>query len=144
MPPIGDALGEPIHCKVRAAPPPEWPGDGPPGAASRTQERVSALWKELLQLDRVGITQNFFELGGNSLLLMRLGAGIEQTFGKKVSAVEIFRYPTIGKLAAFLDSDSGEGDQPDLDGARQRAAARKVRMAARRTPLGTETADPVP
>ena len=65
---------------------------------SEPQKQLSSLWQDVLQLDRVGITDNFFEFGGNSIRAMRLIATIKEQLGIEVSGPEFFDNPTIEAL----------------------------------------------
>ena len=66
---------------------------------TRAEEAVAAVWREVLARDRVGIHDNFFEAGGNSLLLVQLQARLREALGRDLSMVEIFRNPTVHALA---------------------------------------------
>ncbi len=89
--------------------------DGPPGdaehggAAPRTQTEkiLAALWADLLHLDRVGIHDNFFDLGGHSLTAVRLVSEIEKRFGKRLPLWSLFDHGTIARQALLLEKDSG-------------------------------------
>ncbi|CAH1205377.1 Tyrocidine synthase 3 [Paenibacillus plantiphilus] len=70
--------------------------------ASETEERLAALWRELLQRETIGVNDNFFELGGNSLLLIRMHRVLEQELSVSLSVTDLFAYPTIAKLAEYL------------------------------------------
>jgi amino acid adenylation domain-containing protein len=84
-----------------------------PDAASRTEEYVAPrtatektlaeLWRDVLQLDRIGISDNFFELGGHSLLAIKLIGAIRK-HGWPVDARTLFLLPTIEALAGALDN----------------------------------------
>ena len=67
--------------------------------------QLCEIWQKLLHIDRVGITDNFFEIGGHSLLAVRMFAEINRVTGKKLPLVTIFQSPTIEQLACHL----GEG-----------------------------------
>src|SRR5262249_46050904 len=66
------------------------------------EELVAALWAEVLERERVGRADNFFDLGGHSLLLLRVQARLEQALGREVPMLELFRRPTVAALAAWL------------------------------------------
>jgi len=70
-----------------------------------TQEKLAAIWAEALNLEKVGIHHPFFEIGGNSLLIIRVHAGIKRTFDRHISINDLFRRPTIAELASFIDDD---------------------------------------
>ncbi|MBN8231298.1 amino acid adenylation domain-containing protein [Corallococcus macrosporus] len=66
------------------------------------EQALSAIWSQVLHVDRVGAGDNFFDLGGNSLLLQSVHAKLETLVGRKVSLVTLFQYPTVRALAAHL------------------------------------------
>ena len=68
-----------------------------------TEERLAAIWADVLGVDRVGIHDNFFELGGHSLLALRLFAKIEQGFGRIFPLATLFEAPTVKDLANIID-----------------------------------------
>jgi amino acid adenylation domain-containing protein/thioester reductase-like protein len=69
-----------------------------------TEERVAAVWAELLNGERVGAEDNFFDLGGHSLLAVQLASKLSREFGREVSVRSILFYPTVAGLAAALDN----------------------------------------
>lgn len=78
---------------------------------NRTEETLARIWSETLKLDRVGIRDNFFDLGGQSLLAVGLFARIEKELGRRLPLATLFRAPTIEQLAAALDGDRGTGNR---------------------------------
>ena len=66
------------------------------------ERTLCELWQKLLHVERVGIRDDFFALGGTSLLAVRLFAQIEKLTGKKLPLVTLFRAPTIEQLAGLL------------------------------------------
>jgi acyl-coenzyme A synthetase/AMP-(fatty) acid ligase/acyl carrier protein len=70
--------------------------------ATPLEERLTAIWEELLGLGRLGVQDNFFELGGHSLLAMRLMSRINETFGVDLSLRQVFDLPTISGLASAI------------------------------------------
>jgi aspartate racemase len=71
---------------------------------SAAESKLVEIWKTILGRTSVGVTDNFFDLGGNSLLVAKLLLRIEQRFGKRLSLADIFQEPTIRQLAVTLDS----------------------------------------
>jgi amino acid adenylation domain-containing protein len=63
---------------------------------------IAGIWKDLMKLDYVGIHDNFFDLGGHSLTVVRLFSRLEQEFGIRLPAMTILRAPTIAELAEQL------------------------------------------
>jgi amino acid adenylation domain-containing protein len=68
-----------------------------------TERILTAIWKELLAVERVGIDDNFFELGGNSLLAQKAIALLKTRHGKQLPVTKLYHFPKIKDLAAFLD-----------------------------------------
>ncbi len=66
------------------------------------QEKLVAIWQEVLKIPRVGIRDNFFELGGDSILSIQVVARANQA-GLKISPLQIFQYQTIEQLAAVAE-----------------------------------------
>jgi len=66
------------------------------------ERTIAEIWKEVVGLPEVGIRDNFFDVGGHSLLMARVHARLEETLGLRVSMVDLFQYPTIATLAAHL------------------------------------------
>src|SRR5206468_1541379 len=72
------------------------------GSEAGAEERLGALWAEVLKLPAVGRTDNFFDLGGHSLLGLRLLTRIEKHFGRKLGIDALFSHPTVAELAEVL------------------------------------------
>lgn len=66
------------------------------------EKELVAICCEILGIERAGINDNLFDLGGNSVLLVRIYSQIEKIYPGIVSVVDLFTYPTISKLAAFI------------------------------------------
>ncbi|MGA0532809.1 amino acid adenylation domain-containing protein [Hansschlegelia sp. KR7-227] len=90
----------------RAALPP--PDRSPATAGSRppsspTEATLAAIWAEVLGLPSVGVDDDFFALGGHSLLVMRIVARVRHAFGVEIAMRELFEAPTVVALAARLE-----------------------------------------
>jgi acyl carrier protein len=66
------------------------------------EKRVADLWSELLGLPRVGVHDNFFQLGGHSLLVVQLMARLQSTLGIALPVRTLFESPTVAGLALVL------------------------------------------
>ncbi|GAA2264397.1 hypothetical protein GCM10010145_44460 [Streptomyces ruber] len=73
----------------------------------RTESELARLWCEVLGRDRVGRDDNFFDLGGNSLLLVTAQTAVNRTFGCELSVVDLFAHPTVRDLARHLTTRTG-------------------------------------
>ncbi len=82
--------------------------DAPVGGLEQT---VAEVWAELLEIDEVGVTQNFFDIGGHSLLAVQAIARLSSRIGTEISLVDFFRYPTVRTLAAKLERGSDDTEQ---------------------------------
>lgn len=67
-----------------------------------TERQLVALWEELLGIVSVGVQDDFFALGGHSLLMLRLLAQLEQTFQQAIRCRAFIVAPTIAHLATLL------------------------------------------
>ena len=91
------------------------------------QKTLANVWADLLGIDRVGIDDNFFDLGGNSLLSIQCVAQLEG-HGLKLPIVKLYQHPTITACAAFL-----EGERTSRVPAEMAAARRTTNNRQRRT-----------
>ncbi|MEP6546098.1 MAG: non-ribosomal peptide synthetase [Gammaproteobacteria bacterium] len=75
-----------------------------PGAAPRSEieSQLLGIWRQVLSSDTVGVDDNFFDLGGTSLQLIQAHATIVSIMKCAVSVVDLFQYPRISALAAWL------------------------------------------
>ncbi len=88
-----------------------------------TQRRLVALLSELLDIERIGLRDNIFSLGADSLTAARLAARVRKEFGSAVALNEVFDSVDIGELAAAIDNAERADDRPPL-----RAALRPERI----------------
>lgn len=74
-------------------------------ARTTTEEHLTALWGEVLSVHPIGVTDNYFDLGGTSLQAVELFAKIERYFRKKLPLTSLLEAPTIATLAELIDAD---------------------------------------
>ncbi|MBZ6093493.1 amino acid adenylation domain-containing protein [Streptomyces olivaceus] len=103
-----DALPRTPNGKVDRAALPR-PGTAGPArrhTAPRTpaEEALAGLWQEVLHLDRIGVHDDFFTLGGHSLLVTQLVARIRDETGVEVPPQKFFEEPTVAAVAAFTET----------------------------------------
>jgi acyl-coenzyme A synthetase/AMP-(fatty) acid ligase/acyl carrier protein len=77
------------------------------------EEKVAAIWAEVLRLDRVGGQENFFELGGHSLLATQVLSRVQETFNMELPLRAFFEAPTVAGLAQAIFEN--EVQQADAD-----------------------------
>ena len=78
------------------------------------QERLAAIWAEILRIDRVGANDNFFELGGHSLMATQVLSRVEKTFGIELALRVLFESPTLASLAEAIVQKGLERADADL------------------------------
>ncbi|ENN84634.1 amino acid adenylation [Rhizobium freirei PRF 81] len=109
--------------RSKLLPPPIEAQTRPTDTRSLTEELLTTLWQDALALESVDLDRNFFDLGGTSLQLLEIHAGLEEALGRAIDVVALLRYPTIRELALHLD---GRTPGPTrIAAAAQRAALQK-------------------
>jgi acyl-CoA synthetase (AMP-forming)/AMP-acid ligase II/acyl carrier protein len=88
------------------------------------ERTISSIWQELLGVARVGVQDNFFDLGGHSLLMVRMRNKLQEAFSIQPTIIDLFRYPTISSLTKYLGQEKNETSA--LRSARDRADHRKA------------------
>ncbi len=108
------------------------------GAGSDRERRVAAIWQRLLGLEQVGVHDNFFDLGGNSLIGLQVVSEIGRELGIQVAPVTLFESPTVAGLARHLAREAGDmGDgAEDVLGTSAAAVAAVVAERRRRLRAG--------
>jgi acyl-coenzyme A synthetase/AMP-(fatty) acid ligase/acyl carrier protein len=71
---------------------------------NRVQERIQKIWQEVIGVERIGIYDNFFDIGGHSLRGIQVVNALHSEFDVKVPLAEIFRTPTIKGLAEYIEN----------------------------------------
>ncbi|MGC2398148.1 MAG: amino acid adenylation domain-containing protein [Acidobacteriaceae bacterium] len=87
---------------------PEQPFDLPHSA---TERQIAELWKGLLRVDRVDLHDDFFALGGDSLLATRFAAQVRETFAIELPLGRMMNAPTVKALARLIDGSEASGRQ---------------------------------
>jgi amino acid adenylation domain-containing protein len=88
------------------------------GPRTQTQAKLAAFWCELLKVPEVGVTVDFFDVGGDSLLAMQLRARIREQFEVDVPVRSLFDTPTIERLAQEIEMVKASGAPPRREGIR--------------------------
>jgi amino acid adenylation domain-containing protein len=100
---------------------------------TKTERAVAAIWQEILRIERIGIHDNFFDLGGHSLLLAQVHSRLEEMFQRGSTIVDMFEYPTVSTLARFMEGDEEEAERAAEDSARiERQRESRHRLVERR------------
>ena len=93
------------------------------------ESRLATLWQEILGIPRVGVDDNFFDVGGHSLLVVRLHRRIGALVDKPVSLTDLYRFPTLRSFAAWASSDDAN---KVLEVGAERGARRRENLLRRR------------
>jgi nonribosomal peptide synthetase DhbF len=97
-----------------------------------TEKILCEIWASILKLERVGIEDSFFDLGGNSLALISVRTVVNRTLGVDIPLIELFRLPNIRALADFLrDGTSRHGQTYDDDRGQRRRESTRVQSERR-------------
>lgn len=109
------------------------PHDPDPTQTGRTlnlaEQALATIWSNALEVNSVPVDQNFFDLGGNSLLLVKIHREISKAFPGSVQLIDLFEHPTIEGLAEFLTtgtSDEANAQASDAAKARRYPSANQA------------------
>jgi amino acid adenylation domain-containing protein/non-ribosomal peptide synthase protein (TIGR01720 family) len=90
------------------------------------EKKIAGVWCEAFAADEVGVRDNFFDLGGHSLLMMRVHARLREVLARDISIVRMFQHPTIESLARHLDGSSASTSR--VSAAQERAARQRAAL----------------
>ncbi|MEZ4593250.1 MAG: LLM class flavin-dependent oxidoreductase [Chloroflexota bacterium] len=97
------------------------------------EQTIAEIWQRLLNVPQVGLNDNFFDLGGHSLLTVQAHRQLKEVVDKAISITDMFRFPTIRALADFLSEDDNmNGTQTAVTQSIDRAANRRQALLQRR------------
>ncbi|WP_163869379.1 type I polyketide synthase [Myxococcus eversor] len=92
---------------------------------------LAKVWQEQLGLAQLGIHDNFFDLGGNSLLWLKIVGRLKRELGRDVPLTSVFEAPTVAALAKRLGSLPAPEDAPTFEASQNRGAQRRERRSRR-------------
>ncbi len=78
------------------------------GAGAGLEQRIAEVWQRILGREQIGVHDNFFDLGGNSLLGLQLVTELSQELGVQIAPVTLFEFPTVRSLARHLNPQAEE------------------------------------
>jgi aryl carrier-like protein len=94
------------------------------------EQMVAAIWRDVLGVEKVGLYDNFFDIGGNSLKLIRVHIKLREALNTDLSIAQMFEHPTVSSLASVLSSTDAAGtalDDVDDRASRQHEAFSRAR-----------------
>ena len=95
------------------------------------QRSLAKIWMTLLAIEKVGVDDNFFDLGGTSILSLKVAAEIQQQLAIEIPVVKLFQHPTIAGFAQYLEPETDRQKSPDK--IQSRAQQQRAAQARRRT-----------
>jgi len=98
---------------------------------SPVEARIATIWRDVLHTDAVRVDENFFDAGGNSLLLTQLVVRLNAEFEASITRMDMFRYPTIRAMAQGLFKQSAK-DKPEFKSSVSVERQRKLDLLQRR------------
>lgn len=121
------ALPPPVAQTARADASEPAAGAQPQSDAERV---IAGLWASALGLPKVGLRENFFDIGGHSLLVVQMLRELRERFDTPLQMTDLFRYTTVESLARFLSSAAPA--ESSVERGRARAQSRAALLARRR------------
>ncbi|UJC79083.1 amino acid adenylation domain-containing protein [Rhodococcus erythropolis] len=109
----------------RALPEPDVAAGEYVAPSSESEKAIAAIFSELLGVDRIGVTADYFVLGGNSLTATRAVARINSALGSSLGVRELFDAPTVGALAELV----ADGDRPTGTGLAPRQRPERIPLS---------------
>lgn len=100
----------------------------PPLPLGHLESHVLEIWKRVLDLDTVGLDDNFFDLGGHSLLMVQVHTALTERLGHQFPLIKLLENPTIRQLAAALSADESNSANNHLPTEADRAALQRKRL----------------
>jgi amino acid adenylation domain-containing protein len=91
--------------------------------SSDLEHEILAMWRQVLKLEKMGVDDNFFDLGGHSLTLAEVHSHLRMKLKQDISLLDLFKFPTIGSLARHLGRTLGRTSS--FDKTRERAQKRR-------------------
>jgi acyl carrier protein len=96
------------------------------------ERTIAGVWQDVLGIERLGIEDNFFDLGGDTLMLEQVHSILQRRLARDIAMVELFQYPTISTLAHHLSETKSEQQQSNVVAeSRTRAETRRAAMRQR-------------
>jgi acyl carrier protein len=96
------------------------------------ERTIAAIWREVLRVEQLGVTDNFFDLGGSSLAMGQANGRLQEALKRKISMTETFQYSTVRTLAAHLSDSKQTGNAPELGNSKSRGERRREMVRGRR------------
>jgi amino acid adenylation domain-containing protein len=105
-------------------------------SGSELEQKIAAIWQDILHIPKVHLDDNFFDLGGHSLLVVQVWSRLRGLVEKEPALIDLFTYPSIRSLARYLDQNQQAADESSVP---DRVRRRKEYFSRKRKNLQRET-----
>jgi amino acid adenylation domain-containing protein len=92
---------------------------------------VARVWQEVLKVEGVGLHDNFFDSGGDSMLVMQVYGRLREELDREIPMIEMFRNPTVHAMAQFLRREQAQGVEVPVEEAQGRAGRQRAAINQR-------------
>jgi len=82
-------------------------------ARTNLEQQLTDIWRQVLGVERVGVGDDFFELGGDSVVATQLLSRVNETFSVKLPLRDLFEAPTVAEMAVLVVQKEAEGADAD-------------------------------
>ncbi len=93
---------------------------------NETEERLAKIWAKVLGIEKIGVTNKFFEVGGDSIKIIRLNSLINQEFNSELNVTDLFNYSTIRQIAKFFSTDHSKREEMYLKRLRSKNTKKNI------------------
>jgi amino acid adenylation domain-containing protein len=114
-------------------PAPSAPGEA---AGSEMEQSLIALWKRILRVDPIGLDDNFFDIGGDSLLLVAVHSNLQKTLHVEIPVTDLFEFTTVRTLARRLGSQKAPAASSPVSDSQLQAQRQRDAFARQRQKRG--------
>jgi len=114
----------------------DYHGNGMFMPVNQIERAISSVWQKALKIEKIGIFDNFFDLGGHSLLMAQVHSEIKEILNIDLQLIKTFEYPTVALLAEYIDKHMKEENQRIPYLIRDRIDKQRASFARKRPLLG--------
>lgn len=100
-------------------------GDDYVAPRNQAEQIIARIWCDVLQLEKVGVHDNFFDLGGQSLLMLQVHGKLKEAFDKELTMLQMFGYPTVSALAEYFTQSPRQEPKSHFRNIQERANKRR-------------------
>lgn len=107
------------------------------------ERTLAGYWSELLGVEKIGVSDNFFDVGGHSLIAVRLFRMIHKTYGIDLPISVLFQAPTIAECADLIGKNAAPAESADTAEAPEEADTQRIHLVSMTTTSAKATATPL-